>query len=452
MINFRYVFLIVTIFVNFYPDMVFSSDRQTLIAEINVFDNDTTFQYSYLYDTSGNVAVQTKYYILNDIKYRLTQTEWVEESNGNKVQWEKHWNGSNWEAVYKIESNYLNGRLNGEVHTIFNNGAPTLLKKTDYVFSDTLVINRKEYQWKQDNWVLSLQTDYKYLSDGKTDTVTTTAFLADNSISRYKSVYSYNQNGLLSEELVQQNLNDSDWINYKITNWYYKPGTQLIKCQRVKFWNKNFSSWENSENIENTYNAENELETETFQNWKIMFWNDDLRYQYIYDTKGVMLSKILLKPIYHQWRKMLSINYSDFNNDKANLIESEFEFWGGNTGELTTSFIPFDFNNSIVIQKGEKIEISYSSTNNNTGFPAIYTSGDYIQVYPNPSKGIFYIDTDKYLIKSWTIINTNGQVVQSKAQGNQSGVIDLTDLPNGIYLIKVKTENSQFMQKLIKQY
>ncbi len=435
---------------NLLPDMVFSADRQQLIAEINVFDNDTTFQYSYLYDTSGNVAVQTKYFILNNNKIRLNQTEWVDETNGNKVQWEKSWNGSNWETVYKIESIYQDGHLTSEIHSRFNNEVPELLRKADYLYSDTLVSNKKEYLWKLDNWTQTLETGYVYLPDGKPDTVTITVFSTDKSTSVYRSVFYYNQNGTPAQELVQQNLNDSGWVNYQMTNWYYKSGTNLIKSQRNKIWDKRFFNWENSENTENIYNSENKLETETFQNWKTMFWSDDLRYQYVYGTNGELLSKILLRPIYHQWREMLSINYSDFIENKANLIESKFEFWGGNTGELTTSYIPFDFNNSTVIQKGQKIEISFSA--DNTGIPTIYNPDNYITVYPNPSNGIFYIDTDKYLVKSWTVANTNGQIIQSRTQGMQTGVIDLTDLPNGIYLLKVKTENGQFVQKLIKRY
>jgi len=74
-----------------------------------------------------------------------------------------------------------------------------------------------------------------------------------------------------------------------------------------------------------------------------------------------------------------------------------------------------------------------------------------IPVYPNPSVGIFYINTQKYTLKSWIVTDMNGQVLKSQVQDYQSGVIDLTDLPKGIYILRATTTNEQMIQKLIKE-
>jgi hypothetical protein len=183
-----------------------------------------------------------------------------------------------------------------------------------------------------------------------------------------------------------------------------------------------------------------------------MFWENDSRYDYQYDNNNNLLKKTLSQPIYNDWRGLVSINYSNFTKNCANTIDSQYEFWGGNTGELTTSFIPFMFNNSITVQKGRSLQLSYLPVTDTELFtPVDNNSLQRIPVYPNPSDGIFYINTQKYTINSWTVSDLNGQVLVKQAQSFQSGVIDLTGLPKGIYILRVTTQNQQMIQKLIKE-
>jgi len=96
-----------------------------------------------------------------------------------------------------------------------------------------------------------------------------------------------------------------------------------------------------------------DLKSETYQRWKTQFWVNDLRYDYKYDSSNKLLKKILFKEVYNDWRGLITINYSDFTNNKANTIESVYDFWGVTTGELTTSYIPFVFNTEMTIQKAK---------------------------------------------------------------------------------------------------
>ena len=74
-----------------------------------------------------------------------------------------------------------------------------------------------------------------------------------------------------------------------------------------------------------------------------------------------------------------------------------------------------------------------------------------IPVYPNPSNGIYYIDTQNYDVESWSVSNLNGQILAKQIQSAQSGVIDITDFPKGIYILRVETAKNQLIQKLIKE-
>ena len=71
-----------------------------------------------------------------------------------------------------------------------------------------------------------------------------------------------------------------------------------------------------------------------------------------------------------------------------------------------------------------------------------------IDIYPNPSSN--YITINKAIeFNEIKIIDISGKVIKSISPVNNS--IDVSDLPNGIYLIKLLGEKETLIQKFIKQ-
>jgi len=261
----------------------------------------------------------------------------------------------------------------------------------------------------------------------------------------------YNPDGSLQSQVLQENVSNT-WTNTEMINWFYASNSSNVISIRNKKWNADYSNWENTQRIDYQYNDSVKLISETYQRWNTMYWENDLRYDYQYDNGNKLLKKTLSEPLYTDWRGLISINYSNFTKNSANTIESQYEFWGGNTGELTTSFIPFMFNSDITVQRGRSLQLSYLPvTETELSTPVDNNSLQRIPVYPNPSEGIFYINTQKYAINSWTVSDLNGQVLKKQVQSFQSGVIDLMEFPKGIYLLRVTTQNQQLIQKLIKE-
>lgn len=74
-----------------------------------------------------------------------------------------------------------------------------------------------------------------------------------------------------------------------------------------------------------------------------------------------------------------------------------------------------------------------------------------LQVYPNPSMGIFHYETENHSISSIEVYNLQGFLVQ-KIQNLESHKIDLSPLSRGAYLLKFMDKEGNFIiKRVIKQ-
>ncbi len=70
-----------------------------------------------------------------------------------------------------------------------------------------------------------------------------------------------------------------------------------------------------------------------------------------------------------------------------------------------------------------------------------------LEIYPNPSTGIFYLDS-AITIKESSLFNIMGQKINVKVQNNS---LNLLNYPAGIYLLQATDENGNVsVSKLIK--
>ena len=70
-------------------------------------------------------------------------------------------------------------------------------------------------------------------------------------------------------------------------------------------------------------------------------------------------------------------------------------------------------------------------------------------IYPNPTNNILYLNSSKS--SNWELINEVGQVVLSGSTNNANKQkVDISALQNGIYFLKVQTDNSVTTHKVLK--
>ena len=80
-----------------------------------------------------------------------------------------------------------------------------------------------------------------------------------------------------------------------------------------------------------------------------------------------------------------------------------------------------------------------------------------IKIYPNPSAETIFVslatdfnagDSDLFRVE---LSNVSGQVIIQKDFRGNSTVVDITNLPSGIYLLSVKNEKQHFVKKIVRQ-
>ncbi len=76
----------------------------------------------------------------------------------------------------------------------------------------------------------------------------------------------------------------------------------------------------------------------------------------------------------------------------------------------------------------------------------------YLNIYPNPSTGSFYLSFDNSFAKNNDIYiyNLAGKIIYSKISNNEKKIlVNLKDASNGLYILKIKTEKNIFYKKVI---
>ena len=80
-----------------------------------------------------------------------------------------------------------------------------------------------------------------------------------------------------------------------------------------------------------------------------------------------------------------------------------------------------------------------------------FALNDKFKVYPNPSKSILNIEMTSFLNAKTTVYDLNGRLLISQEIDQENSKINISDLANGIYLLKIDTENGSVTKQIVKE-
>jgi hypothetical protein len=89
----------------------------------------------------------------------------------------------------------------------------------------------------------------------------------------------------------------------------------------------------------------------------------------------------------------------------------------------------------------------------NTGIENSLSEGS-VQIYPNPSTGLFNVETilAKDEVVNLTVTNMLGQEIKTDSFWHtEKYALNLENQPSGVYFVKVKTNTGSLVKKIVKE-
>ncbi|MEZ4946014.1 MAG: T9SS type A sorting domain-containing protein [Cyclobacteriaceae bacterium] len=152
---------------------------------------------------------------------------------------------------------------------------------------------------------------------------------------------------------------------------------------------------------------------------------------------------------------------SELNNDYFNVERSlDGEQWqliatvaGAGTTNRTNAYETIDYQ---PIEGVSYYRLRQTDFDGEFSFSPIervnFTGENTMQVFPNPSNGIFYLANSPQLdVESIRVLNSLGQMVFPLIQKEGDISVDLSQLPNGIYILQVWNGSSLTSRRLVKR-
>ncbi|HLG35822.1 MAG TPA: T9SS type A sorting domain-containing protein [Bacteroidia bacterium] len=423
-----------------------------------------------LYDTNNNLA--------NELRQSWNDSAWVNYSrgiytyNGNNyiTSFIGQWGAAllnNYKAIYSYDAN---NNLINQLGQTWNGSA--WVNGWQYLYSydaNNNMLNELTQSWNGSTWVNSWQLLDTYDANSNH---TSHEYQQWNGSAwvpyYYKDSWNYDANNNMMYHLMQ-GWNGSAWRNYSQVFFTYDSNNNQTSWLRQGF-SGITNTWVDDERDTLIYDANNNLINEIHE-W---FWNGNNTWQCTYYTSNAYdINNNRLSALSQNcWSNIFS-NYSlltytyDANNNKTNDL---FQKWGDSVWiNMEQKTWTFDANNFMI----SYVDIIWDTTGlivgHTTGLIATGDSIHYyfhfpdttppplpvyegITIFPNPSSGIFTIQTEEQFINStMTIFNVLGEEILEQKILAALTEINLSHHARGIYFLQLRTSGQTISKKIILQ-
>ena len=293
-----------------------------------------------------------------------------------------------------------------------------------------------------------------------------------------QSVYTYDSNSDLTTD-TKQNWNGTSWDNIYLLEYTYdsqhnqltrqsniwigtewSPGTKhsftydlqnRVTVQLVQSW---ISEWTNSQQLLYTYDTNGDLEMVLNQLWNVMEWDDNYRNLYAHDSNHNRISIVRQDFVAGEWINMYQYmyTYDAFNN--ITLLLSQFynlDEWIDQDRFIAT----YDVDQNRLTEVYQFHEQTWYNVDSTYYFYTLVSSNKELQpdipmnIFPNPSYGSIHIELEHANVSA-TLVNAMGQVVwTSNDISETSFMLQVAELPKGLYIFRVHDDDATYAHKLI---
>ncbi|MCL2074311.1 MAG: T9SS type A sorting domain-containing protein [Marinilabiliaceae bacterium] len=438
------------------------------------------YRLSYTYDKNNNQLTElSQRWINNNFENYKLKTSTYNENNLNDTIINQNWNRNENAWVNVDKSIYEYDEMGNTISFYFKkweNNDWQSYQISNFVYDkNNNMLNRKISFFRNEVWVFEREYIYAYNSYSSLLSSSLFVFNANDSvwINQQTSLYFFNDAQLLDSTLFQEreiNVNkviyqyennnkintlwkrwqNNEWANHGLTLYEYGEFSNCIEGTEWRWENGEWAQYYYSA-IELTYNTlqssiggschkitasytetakqeiglcdcfvflESEIEN---QNSVSLSWtnsaNNDLVVGYHVLRNEIQLTDVLLT----------EPTFSD-----ENLPVGEYSY-----------FVVFYFNNECDSVFSNNVVVTIDDVGIN------FEKNDEIVIYPNPTSGKFSVFSFQFSVENIEIFDIAGRLVFTP--NPIEGAFDITHLPNGIYFVRIKTDNEIITKKIIKK-
>lgn len=398
---------------------------------------------TYTNDRGGDLEHEMKFDKKNDLlfntgtgtyrpNYRTSQTFDAQSNLLTNMQEMYNAASSSWTNVSNMIYTY-NGMNNMEtsIAQYWNNssGQWENSEKSLYFYNgDNTLDTTINQQWNGE-WINYNMTINSYDIDGNLAIATSFYWTGTDWTNSSRTLYNYTNNMVSSEVYQYWNSFNSNWINYRQTQYTYN-GAGKMTTTVLGYWNSSTGTFMNSSKTTNTYNANDDIETMLYQYWSsgTGTWQNSSNVVYTHDTAHNAIAQV-------------DQNWNFSNNAFVNTTRFRRTFNQHNqmTTETSQRWNLGGFWENL---SGDTYSRYYYQTYT-LGVAVLNSSIDDVLLYPVPATNMMTVATSFKQPQAFTVAITDmmGRVVRQwseSATADYKKMIPTSDLSAGNYILQIK--------------
>jgi hypothetical protein len=392
---------------------------RTIFSNSGIWNNFSKEDYTY--DANGNMTSSLRY-IWNGIGWdNSMKMTWAYNSANNLISRAEYYgSGSAWTGSYQYLSTYNSAQdKTQELHQIWQNNA-----------------------WQ--DWD---KTVYTYDSNHNNLTETSSTYTNSAWVNSNKYMYAYNSANAITG-YTAQTWSGSAWKNSERATVNYDIANDPIYFLG-ELWNNN--AWENDAQASFTCTNHDVVRDES-QSWINNTWVNDETNTYTYNPHHdelMHIQQVWGGTAYNNWAKHIrtynasykQLTYKYYSSDSFGWHLVDFDTWKYDVN----GFNYYIVNRSITGSGYGDSTITYYKTV--VGLKANMVDKNIINIYPNPSKGVFTIETSDATGKFEVFDLVGNLVFQGEIESLNTN-LNLANKAKGIYIVVVSQGKTRQTTKI----
>ncbi|MCD4697381.1 MAG: T9SS type A sorting domain-containing protein [Bacteroidales bacterium] len=364
----------------------------------------------------------------------ISKTTWTWDSHDNLTEFTDYfWNGSDWEIIWGIKSTYtydVNGNITEEINQSWDAGNWVYISKTNNEYNeDGYLIEEIGQDWENNAWVYDWKDEYIVGSQG--EYIELIYYYWENndwaSDERYFDIVWHNWDKFQVQSYTSQ-IWEGEWVNDERFNATYTGDNYIGIYEEYD------NTWVYYER--ETYTQSPTEQVYLWEDYENKGWVNSSRDSQFYDDHGNYTGYRYEVWENEEWVISWEMSYLYTYNENNDILEMVMMNWNWETQTLENS-MRYVYSNFQYFQSDVETINSLSE----------------IKIYPNPVEEMLNIDIrNENLTESVVqILNITGQKVYEGSLSGQHTTININILTNGIYILRIQTNDNKILNyKILK--